>query len=154
MTMRALLTAGTDEDAHIDARLRTEPVIWLATVRPDGRPRQVPVWFLWEDPVVLVFSGAGTQKLRNLRAEPRVSLSLDAADGGNDIVLLDGSGEVLEPGDLDAASVPGFVAKYEPRMGQTADEWSAGFPVPIRIVVSRVVAWSKPASGPRYRVAT
>ena len=39
-------------DAHVieidDAaaqRLATEPILWLATTRPDGRPHLVPVWF-------------------------------------------------------------------------------------------------------------
>src|SRR5256885_2571611 len=42
-----MLDLRDSKDAHIDARLRHEPIIWLSSVRPDGRPHLVPVWFLW-----------------------------------------------------------------------------------------------------------
>ena len=32
-------------DARVRRFLETEPVVWMATVRPDGRPHIVPVWF-------------------------------------------------------------------------------------------------------------
>jgi hypothetical protein len=57
-------TRNRPDDAHTDARLTTEPVIWLGTTCPDGRPHHVPVWFCWRDPVVLVFSMPTTQKVR------------------------------------------------------------------------------------------
>ena len=28
--------------------LETEPVVWLSSVRPDGNPHLVPVWFWWD----------------------------------------------------------------------------------------------------------
>ena len=30
-----------------DERLRTEANVWLATMRPDGRPHVSPIWFVW-----------------------------------------------------------------------------------------------------------
>jgi len=35
-------------NAHVDQRLREEPMIWFTTVRADGRPHTVPVWFWWD----------------------------------------------------------------------------------------------------------
>jgi hypothetical protein len=47
---------------------------WLTTVRPDGRPDSVPVWFLWrDDETILVYSQSGKIKLRNISHNPRVS---------------------------------------------------------------------------------
>jgi len=34
---------------HVEARLRSKLMAWLTTVRPDGRPESVPVWFLVRD---------------------------------------------------------------------------------------------------------
>ena len=31
----------------IEARLGRESTIWLATVRADGRPHLVPLWYVW-----------------------------------------------------------------------------------------------------------
>jgi hypothetical protein len=40
-----MLDLSTVRDRHIDVRLRSEPIIWLATTRPDGGPHNIPVWF-------------------------------------------------------------------------------------------------------------
>ena len=39
-----MLDLSDSKGAHIDQRLRDEPIIWLSSVRPDGRPHLVPVW--------------------------------------------------------------------------------------------------------------
>ncbi len=35
-------------DTTREARLREEVIVWLTTVRSDGQPQSVPVWFLWD----------------------------------------------------------------------------------------------------------
>ena len=39
-----MLDLSDSKGAHIDQRLRDEPIIWLSSVRPDGRPHLVLVW--------------------------------------------------------------------------------------------------------------
>src|SRR3954451_16796694 len=85
-----MLDLGEPNGAHIAARLRHEPIIWLSSVRPDGRPHLVPVWFWWDGAAILFFSKPDAQKVRNLRHSPHVMLALDSADEGEDIVLLAG----------------------------------------------------------------
>src|SRR5215469_10155544 len=70
-------------DVSIDQRLCTDPVIWLHSTRPDGRPHVVPVWFLWDGATILIFSLPNTQKLRNLQHCPTVMLALDSANQGS-----------------------------------------------------------------------
>jgi hypothetical protein len=53
---------ATPKDAHEVERLRSEIIGWLATTRPDGHPNLAPVWFLWEDPTILIFSQPNKQK--------------------------------------------------------------------------------------------
>ena len=86
----ALLDVTRTDDRHTAQRLSAEPIIWLGTVRPDGRPHNVPVWFAWHDPMVLIFSMPKTAKVRNVGLSPAVSLALDSADGGQDIVMAEG----------------------------------------------------------------
>jgi PPOX class probable F420-dependent enzyme len=154
--VKLLDSSRDDIDAmHINERLRSEPVAWLATVRPDRAPRSVPVWFLWEDPVVIVFSGAGTQKVRNIARNPAAWMTLNAADSGNDIVLLEGIAALIDPATMSAGTTTGFVEKYEGLLrDQTIDEWAAMFSQPIRINVVRVVGWTKPEGKLRYRTFT
>lgn len=48
----------------------------LATLMPDGRPQVTPVWCDWDGKHVRVNSARGRQKDRNLRRDPRVTITL------------------------------------------------------------------------------
>ena len=61
---------------HLQAVLaRPNPAI-IGTVRPDGSPRTVATWYLWDDGRALVNMDEGRARLDDLRAEPRVSLTV------------------------------------------------------------------------------
>jgi len=76
-------------EAHIDQRLRADPIIWLASTRPDGRPHVVPVWFLYDGTTILSFSLPAAQKVRTLCQNPAVMLALASARHGNEIIMLE-----------------------------------------------------------------
>src|SRR5258707_11511094 len=92
-----VLDLNDPKQAHKDQRLRSDPIIWLCSVRPDGRPHAAAVWFLWDGSSILIFSMPTAQKLRNLRHEPRVILALDDTHAGDDPITLEGTAEILEP---------------------------------------------------------
>ena len=58
------------------ARLGREPSIMLATVRSDGRPHLVPVWFVWLNEKLYFATATDTQKYANLLNNQKVALSL------------------------------------------------------------------------------
>ena len=129
------------QGAHIDRRLRHEPIIWLSSVRPDGRPHLVPVWFVWDGATILIFSKPKVQKVRNLRHNPQVMLALDSADEGEDIVLLEGRAELLGD-DGPRSTLPGYAQKYAAlmtRTGMAADWHAAEYNQAIRVTVERLV---------------
>ena len=129
--------------AHIEARLRADPIVWLGSVRPDGRPHFVPVWFFWDGTSVLVISQPDTQKIRNLRANPRVVLAVDGTRGGDDVALVEGTAELLaEPTSL--AGMPAFFEKYATpiaEFGWTPEGMAAEYSQPIRVTPSRFLGW-------------
>ena len=49
----------------------------LATVRADGRPHIVPIWFLLDGDTIVFATGEGSVKARNMRRDPRVCLCVD-----------------------------------------------------------------------------
>jgi PPOX class probable F420-dependent enzyme len=103
--------------AHVEGRLGTNLMAWLTTVRPDGRPDSVPVWFLLqEDETILIYSQPGKIKLRNVSQNPNVALGLDVTDIGRDIVRIEGTAAHV-PGFPRADQVPAYVAKYTERIG-------------------------------------
>jgi PPOX class probable F420-dependent enzyme len=126
-----------------DARLQSELIIWLTTVRPNGQPQVSPVWFIVEDDEVLVYSKPGVAKLSNLEANPRVALNLDGNGMGGDIVTLEGRARIVA--DHPAAhEVSPFVAKYAERIernGWTPESFAADYSVAIRITVTRRRVW-------------
>ncbi len=48
----------------------------LATLMPDGSPQSVPVWVGREDDRILICTGEGSLKAKNMLGDPRVALSL------------------------------------------------------------------------------
>lgn len=61
-------------------RLRDERNIWLATVRPDGRPHVAPVWFVYVDDRIWIGTGLDSVRVRNLRSNPAASATLEDGD--------------------------------------------------------------------------
>jgi PPOX class probable F420-dependent enzyme len=56
-----VLDTTTEAGGHAERRLREEQLIWMTTVRSDGQPQSVPVWFFWDGEKFLVYSQPGRQ---------------------------------------------------------------------------------------------
>ena len=129
--------------SRIHRFLETEPVVWMSTVRPDGTPHIVPIWFWWDGEAMLVFSKPGAQKVRNLRANPSVMLALGDAEADFDVGLLEGRADLLDrpTGDVLPA---GHLAKYAARLraiGVTPEVYAETYSQVIRIVPADFLAW-------------
>lgn len=148
-----LLDLERGDDRHTSDRLSIEPIIWLGTVRPDLRPHNVPVWFTWEDPVILVFSMPETAKARDVRRAPAVSLALDSAGNGQDVVLAEGHARLADETDPHVHRLTRkFREKYAPSLGGISfDQWRSTFSLPLLVQVDRIIAWTRTAAGVAYR---
>ena len=123
--------------------LEEEPIVWLSTVRPDGAPHLVPIWFWWDGEGILVFSKPDAQKVRNLRANPSVMLALGDPDEDFDVGLFRGRAEII---DRPTRSVLPFahLAKYADRMaalGIDAETYAGTYSQVIRIVPDMFLPW-------------
>lgn len=106
----------TDRE-RVEARLRSNLMAWLTTVRRDGQPISVPVWFLLrDDETMLLYSQPGQAKLRNIKHNPKVSLGLDVTDIGRNIVRMEGTIKVAR-NEPSADQNPDYLAKYLERIG-------------------------------------
>jgi PPOX class probable F420-dependent enzyme len=115
-------------DARLDRFLTREPVVWLSTVRPDGAPHLVPIWFTWDGTSLLVFSKPEAQKVRNLRTHPVAMLALGEPEDDFDVALAEARVRLL---DEPARELPeAHLAKYGERMaalGLTPDDFLATY---------------------------
>jgi PPOX class probable F420-dependent enzyme len=133
------LDLSNDKDQHIDERLRTAPIIWLGSVRPDGRPHLVAVWFLWDGATILIFSIPNNQKLRNIMQNPNVTLAVDDSKGGDDPIVVEGQAELLPNGSVDT-TLPTYAEKYATlltEMGWSAATMATEYSQAIRVTPTR-----------------
>ncbi len=139
-----MLDFTKERDVHIDQRLRSDPVIWLTTVRRDGRPHTIPVWFLWDGKTILILSQPDTQKIRNLRNNPNVTVALDGTDEGGDVIVLEGKAELLKEKATEF-NQPDYYTKYSSSiqdMGETPESLAQSYhSQPIRITPTKFIAW-------------
>lgn len=132
---------SADERDRVEARLRHNLMAWLTTVRSDGQPVSVPVWFLARaDGTILLFSEPGKAKLRHVGVNPKVSLTLDGTDVGRNIVRIEG---VAEPAGEEppADRQPAYVAKYLERIAAlfgTPERFAERFSAALVITPTRL----------------
>lgn len=132
-------------NTHGEQRLRNDPVVWFITVRPDGRPHVVPVWFFWDGETILIFSQPNKQKIRNVRQNPHVMLALDGTGNvGDDVVVVEGTAELLSETSLSLVSAyPAIAEKYDvllKQMNLDLQALAAEYSQPIRVTPSRFLA--------------
>jgi PPOX class probable F420-dependent enzyme len=81
---------------ELDAFLAEPNPAVVATLRHDGSPHTVPTWYDWEDGRVLLNMEDSRLRLRFIRRDPRVALTVLAADNWYDHVSLIGRVVSLE----------------------------------------------------------
>jgi PPOX class probable F420-dependent enzyme len=133
------LDPATEAGAHALERLETELIGWLTSVDPDGQPQSSPIWFLWRDGTIVVYSHVRAPRNANIEANPHVSFNLNTDLGGDDVVTMEGEARIdlsLPPCSED----PAFQARYAAAIdgyGWTTDGHAATYPVPIVVTPTR-----------------
>ena len=95
-------------DPQIERRLQTEQNLWLATVRPNGTPHLVPIWFVWVSGKIYLCTESDSVKARNLVQNPHVSIALE--DGSRPVVI-EGSAQPI--GTAPKPVIDAFKDKYD-----------------------------------------
>src|SRR5215216_4758602 len=106
-------------------RLETAKNYWFSTTRPDGRPHAMPAWGAWLDDVLYFDGSPETRRMRNLAANPAISIHLES---GDEVVILEGESHPV--GKPDPALAEGLAAalakKYAPTYAPGTDTWDEG----------------------------
>lgn len=91
--------------------------IWVATADAGGLPCMVPLWFVWHEESVWLWTRPTNPTGRNLRDGGRARLALGHT---RDVVLIDGEAETFGAGEVPPAAAAAFLAKtgWDPREDQ------------------------------------
>lgn len=96
-------------------RLENDVDAWVATAGVNGEgPCMVPLSFLWDGETLLISTAAASPTARNLLADPRVRIGVGLT---RDVVLIDGTAQTVQPGELSQETGDAFAAKtgFDPR---------------------------------------
>ncbi|HEY4689188.1 MAG TPA: pyridoxamine 5'-phosphate oxidase family protein [Anaerolineae bacterium] len=121
-------------DSHVEQRLCSENNIWIATVRPDGRPHLTPVWFAWHEGRLYLCIDPGSVKAKNLAQNRRVALALE--DGSSPIIV-EGTARWVEGSDRPQGAIDEFIRKYDWNIA--ADDQYSQL---VEVTPNKVLNWS------------
>jgi PPOX class probable F420-dependent enzyme len=135
-----IIDESTAFGARVAEHLRTEIVVWMTTVTPAGAPLPMPVWFLWEGGESVLMFSKESPRVRNLEANPNVSLNFDGDGRGGGIVVLSGRATV-DRGAPRANEVGAYIEKYAThieRIAHSPESFGGTYPVPVRIELTKL----------------
>ena len=102
-----------------EAQLRSEPLAAFLATANDDRPHVAPVWYRYDDGTIEVATTG--KKLENVRANPRVALSVQKDDAGVPewtVTALGTATIVDDPEETDTA-----IRRINRRYGVDEDAW-------------------------------
>lgn len=124
-------------------RLETERTGWIVTTNALGVPQPSPVWFVWEDGAIVVYSKPKSAKLGNIRQNPNVAFMFNTNELGSDVTIFTGEARIVE-GKPGAESLPSYVSKYSGMIEafeDTSGEKVADYSTRIEITPKSLRAW-------------
>lgn len=143
-------------DAEVDAFIEQQRTMAVATIGRDGRPHLVAMWYAILDGIPCFWTFAKSQKVVNLRRDPRITCLLEDGDEYSELrgVELVGHAEMTD----DEDEVLRFgVAQWERYQGVKVNDAllpavkkMAAKRVVVRIMVDRVVSWDHRKLGGAY----
>jgi hypothetical protein len=113
--------------------LRDEMILHLSYTAPDGGPRVIPIGYMWTDGRFLMWTIPASAKVRALRADPRVAITIDVPGPPPRVLLARGRAELttvdgVPDGYLEASH------RYLPE-----EAWD-GFDAQVRAMYEQMVA--------------
>ncbi|MEZ5176399.1 MAG: pyridoxamine 5'-phosphate oxidase family protein [Acidimicrobiia bacterium] len=126
---------------HAQERLRSDTVAWLTTVSGNGVPSTAPVWYMVDgDDSIIIYSRNPSIRVRNIEANPHVTLALNSDPHGADIVVVNGTARI-DPSIPSADVNEAYLERYQNRLDfhQWTPTWFAqNYPTPIRMTITSI----------------
>lgn len=140
-----MIDLTTDFGQMVKRHLEQEYFVWFTTIGTDLTPQPRPVWFVWENDSVLIFSQPHAHKVAHLKGHPNVALHFNTTDakGEEDVIVFIGRAEI-DSDTPPAHELPAYLEKYRTGIAgldMTPEEFSQDYSVPIRVRPIKVRGW-------------
>lgn len=134
------------DDDEVASFLRSSRTMTMATIGPDGAPHLVAMWFGLIDGQVWFETKAKSQKVRNLRRDPRVTCMVEAGATYDTLrgVSLTGTAEIVDDHDVLWAVGRSVWERCTGPYTEAAEpilEAMIANRVAVRVDVTRVASW-------------
>jgi PPOX class probable F420-dependent enzyme len=122
----------------------------------DGYPHPVPMWFVIRDGAPIMSTYGSSQKVLNLRRDPRVTALVEAGEQYQELrgVMIRGKAEIIEDRpeveDVQVAFAHKYVGGPFPEGAEDLIRARAAKRVAIRIVPERITSWDHAKLGGGY----
>jgi len=133
---------------EVQAFLSAARTLQVATISPDGTPHLVAMWYVMRDGKPAFWTYGRSQKVQNLRRDPRISCMVEEGDAGDygslRGVSLKGTAEVVEDRDVVLQLGQDLASRY---FGSVDDATRAGVAhsgakrVVVIVTPTRVLSW-------------
>jgi PPOX class probable F420-dependent enzyme len=126
---------------------KTNPALLgvVGTLRMDGSPHVIPVWYRYDGAAVHIWSHEGRAWVRNLGRDPRVAFSVQELEPPYAAVLMRGTAEVrTSPGQHVTDEIRRITSRYIER--SSAEAYIAGWANLCTIVTIRpekITSWAR-----------
>jgi len=157
MSRRGLIQMSEDE---VRAFLNASKTIILTSIGPGGYPHPMPMWFgLDPDGSVRMTTFRASQKVKNLKRDPRVSLLAESGEEYAELmgVVLYGRAQVIDDLDAVTQTLVSVTTRGQPALDPAAREGmkkvvarTAAKRVCILVSPERVVSWDHRKLGGTY----
>ncbi len=133
----------------LDAFLGRPFTAAIATVREDGSPHQVPVWYRWDGDAMLIWTDESRAWFRNLLRDDRVSIAVYESKPPWGAALVHGRAVYRTGEDPDLLAECRRIAQRYVATGDVdavLDRWVQGPQTIVRIEPVSVTSWTDPPS--------
>jgi len=133
-------------DAEVEEYIRTSRTMTLASVGPSGHPHLVAMWFALIDGAPCFETKAKSQKVKNLRRDPRITCLIEDGDVYEELrgVSLEGTAEIIEDPDflwqVGVSVFERYTAPYTEE-AKPLVEFMLNKRVAVKVNVERVRSW-------------
>ena len=124
--------------------IKEEYVIWLTTLGPDGTPHPRPVWFVWDNDSILIYSQPKAFKVSHLKSHKKVALNFNTDSKGDvDVIVLLGTAKI-EKSAPPAHKMRAYLKKYHDgilELKMTPEGFGRDYSTAIRVTPTAMRGW-------------